>query len=129
MCDRELSVQETAKIFKNLKEALTRLKAVKPEQNSSELLLLGFYSVNIMVPKKSKWLVMLVRVCNPSTSRLRQEDAKCDVCLKYIVKSCYKQIQLMPLNANLRKINSEAWKMKIKLWFLGSAHKPITPLL
>lgn len=119
-------MQETAKIFKNLKEALTRLKAAKPEQNSSEPLLLGSLQCKHNGPK---WLGMLVRVCNPNTSRLRQEDAKCDVCLKYIVKSCYKQIQLMPLNANLRRINSETWKTKNKLLFLGSAHKPITPLL
>lgn len=49
---RELSVQETAKIFKNLKEGMKRLKAVKPEQNSSELLLLGSLQCKHHGPKE-----------------------------------------------------------------------------
>lgn len=45
-------MQETAKIFKNLKEALTRLKAAKPEQNSSEFLLLGSLQCKHNGPKE-----------------------------------------------------------------------------
>lgn len=96
-------MQETAKIFKNLKEAMKRLKAAKPEQKSSETLL-GSLQCKHHGPKEPKWLGMLVRVCNPSTSRLRQEDAKCDVCLKYIVKSCYNKFNSchsMPIQGEL----------------------------